>query len=479
MVPPTVRPFLYAFVCLLAPLCHITDANAQAAVSINVSSEEFRGERVRGPRTIELVGVNTIRYEVLVGQNVTFSAAPDLRLPFIPPIPAAAVAMTADTMRRMVKASRGNDLEKRFIAVLERLAELETARGDAQTKIVTAVALVNDASQSVRALAEGATGVLQSASGGKVLLGLVHPTLELVTGAVGTRWPAEDVLGLSMGLDRLWNDVNLLSSGASADDWKAFLTDFGPAYTFVRERVPALQALARPIDYTSEAATTFAGNRAKLYVWKLLLEGTENSGEAAFKRATRAGCGFTFDQSRETKVEVVMRDRLAAPGAAEARKEITTVVCSSPISVSAGFGFSSIDEREYVFVESTKPAASGAPTKISRFGYKNQSGFRPLPVLLVNTRVWEPADGFAVHATAGAAVDVKTGAAGTDIEYIIGPSFSFWRSLFFTLGLHVGRSSTLTGGFAVDQEVPEGVTNPPVTKNWNSELIFTASYRLR
>jgi hypothetical protein len=287
------------------------------------------------------------------------------------------------------------------------------------------------------------------------------------------------VLGVSIALERLGNDLNLLSTGSSAEDWKTFLTDFGTAYNFLRERVPALQALVRLMDYTSEAATTYTANRAKLATWRLLLQATKTSGGAAFKRQTRAGCGFTFDQSRETKIELVMRDRLAAPGTAEARKEIATVVCSSPVSVSSGFGFSSIDENEFVFVESTKASASGALTKISRFGYRNQSGFRPLPMLLINTRVWEPADKFAIHATAGAAVDVKTGSAGTDVEYVFGPSFSFWRSLFVTSGWHVGRTSALTGGFALDQEVPEGITNPPITKSWDSAFVVAATWRLR
>ncbi len=102
-----------------------------------------------------------------------------------------------------------------------------------------------------------------------------------------------------------------------------------------------------------------------------------------------------------------------------------------------------------------------------------------MPVLLLNMRVWEPNDTFALHVSTGAAVDVKTGQSGTDLEYIVGPSISFWRSLFITPGLHIGRVPKLAGGFVLDQEVPTGISEPPVEKTWKKAFVMTFTYKIR
>lgn len=112
-------------------------------------------------------------------------------------------------------------------------------------------------------------------------------------------------------------------------------------------------------------------------------------------------------------------------------------------------------------------------TVISRSGFRNKSSFRPRPVLLLNTRVWEPRDTFALHLSTGAAVDVRTGQRGTDLEHIVGPSISFWRSLFITPGLHFGRVNEWAGSFELDQEVPTGISEPPIEKSWKKAFVTT------
>ena len=116
---------------------------------------------------------------------------------------------------------------------------------------------------------------------------------------------------------------------------------------------------------------------------------------------------------------------------------------------------------------------------INRFGFNNRSSFRTLPVILLNTRFYEPNDLFAIHASAGAAVDIKTGETGTDVEFIVGPSISFWRTLFITGGFHIGREPKLVGGFEIDDEVPEGVSSPPIEKAWKRGAAITFTYKIR
>lgn len=230
------------------------------------------------------------------------------------------------------------------------------------------------------------------------------------------------------------------------------------------------------------ARWTLAALQNKLLRWKPILIGIREGGTAGFDRTVGVGCGFAFNTGKETKIKIVKRDRLGEPSASPTEEEVVTVVCSSPLSISAGFGFSSIDEREFVFVPSTKSVtANGQTTQtvVNRFGFRNKSAFRTLPVLLLNTRIWEPNDTLALHLSTGAAVDVKTGQGGTDLEYIVGPSISFWRSLFITPGLHIGRVPKLAGGFELDQEVPSGIADPPIEKAWKTGFVTTFTYKIK
>jgi hypothetical protein len=76
-------------------------------------------------------------------------------------------------------------------------------------------------------------------------------------------------------------------------------------------------------------------------------------------------------------------------------------------------------------------------------------------------------------------VDVSTGEAGTDVEFVLGPSIAMSRTFFITAGWHWGRVSTLVGGFVEGDRVPEGVTAPPLEKHWSKNFAILATWKLR
>ena len=61
--------------------------NNDKKYKLDPSKEKVSGDKIRGPAKIELKNLNILRYDIRVGKDVTFPAAPDLKLPFIPPIP--------------------------------------------------------------------------------------------------------------------------------------------------------------------------------------------------------------------------------------------------------------------------------------------------------------------------------------------------------------------------------------------------------
>jgi hypothetical protein len=269
-----------------------------------------------------------------------------------------------------------------------------------------------------------------------------------------------------------------------ANVWAAWYAANQAAYEHVDTRITQLQEFLEAVGHESEQARAFRQHKRWLAAWRAHLTTIEREKEDAFVLSDYpANCGFRFGSTKEIKVELVKRDRLAARDADEIKQEVVTVECSAPLSVSGGFGFSSIEEREFKFVQSTKTVVDDMGNEsqvvINRFGFENLSSFRMVPVILLNTRFWEPSDTIAAHASAGAAVDIKSGEAGTDVEFIVGPSLSFWRTFFVTGGLHVGRVPSLAGGFNIDDEVPEGVDAPPIEKTWKKAFVVTFSYKIR
>ena len=297
-------------------------------------------------------------------------------------------------------------------------------------------------------------------------------------------WPDAEIERLLGKLELLRNRLATLptipAGKTSWDNW--YKGGNKSSYDFAVARVTELQNQLNGLKSIGTQGTAFQQAQSKLRQWKPILIGVRDGGVAGFDRTVEVGCGFAFDAGKESKIKMLKRDRLAEPGAGATEEDVVTVVCSSPLSVSAGFGFSNIDEKEFVFVPSTKSVtANGQTTQtvISRFGFRNKSAFRTLPVLLLNTRVWEPNDTFAVHISTGAAVDIKTGQGGTDLEYIVGQSISLWRSLFITPGLHIGRVNKLAGGFELDQEVPTGISEPPIEKAWKKGFVTTFTYKIK
>jgi hypothetical protein len=445
----------------------------------DMALDRTKDDKIRGPATIKLKNLNILRYDIQVGTTVTFTAGPDLKLPFIPPIPTRAATTGTPT-----GAAAGDRIPSLFKGYQDDLISLDTRRVDeVQLPIVSAIQASNSAKDELEGLVNSSDSTLKTSGGPQAIIAGIDPVVIKVDEALKKLWPDIAIEQLIGELDILRLKLLALPTtevSAGQITWSQWYVGANKTtYDDTLVQVRELQNLLRSQDHTSQRAILFRDAQNKLRQWRPILIGVKNGGPEGFTRTIYVGCGFAFDQTKSSKIEIIKRDRLASPGTNEIREEVITVECTSPLSISGGFGFSTIDEMEFVFVQSKPDATSTPQTPVNRFGFKNRSSFRTLPVLLLNTRLWEPSDTFAVHASAGAAVDIKTGQAGTDIEFIVGPSLSFKRTLFITPGLHIGRVPTLTGGFNLGDVVPSGVSSPPVEKAWKRGFVTTFTFKIR
>jgi hypothetical protein len=480
-----IAPFLLLCSCLLMGSTAYGQKYTVEKVNASTSTQ---GDKLRGPLSIKPIYVNRIRYRVTVKSKTTFSPGPSLALPFIPQVPQAGaggggesganVSSREDFLAAVRNVDRARDNPEDQFRNIRMGLDLLTRRKAVQIQnpISSLLADTKDARDATDSFVRESDSVLLG--GPQNVLPRLTPLISKIENAARP-WPDQEINEFLADVDTLENRLLDINNNA----WLAANKERVDA---VRSSLRLLRESVTAFSHNNQAngvAAQYDDSIKVLRQWRDIFADAKGQGASFFELPyVDAGCGGAFDQNKETAVTLIKQDRLAASDTQPAEQELATVFCSSPFSISGGFGFSTVNEREFVFVPSTKPVTENGVTTqkvINRFGFKNNSSFRPIPLLLLNTRIYEPNDTIAVHLSAGAGVDIKTGQAGTDVEFIVGPTISFKRSMFLTVGAHVGRVPKLAGGFNLDQEVPDGVSEPPVEKAWKTGLIFAFTYKLK
>jgi hypothetical protein len=495
-------------ITLFAPCTGRPDATkpqGMRTVEIDAINGLGKDDRIRGPVAVKLKRVNTLRYMLHTDRLAAYAAAP--ALPLIPTLPAPKPPATKAPGTAEILGLDGgrprtpglDPFSDEFLASLGELGDLERRQvEEIEGAVAVAASGAKKGRDEVEALVRASDGVLQ-AGDSAALLAQVLSVLETVKDARQRQWPTDLILQFGAEAERL--EARLLAlphidprvpqpkKGGTVDykvplTWAEWYVATKKAdYDLALDRVREVLAYVDAVGPESKPAVAFRDVQSALAEWQRILEAISARGVDAFTITLDEPCHAAFEKSKTVKIELVKTDRLAAPGTAAMKAEVVTVECATPLSVSAGLGFTFfVDEVEYGFVQSTKPgtAEDGTPTTtvIKEFGYLEQSNFRVSPLLLINTRLHDWNDTWALHLSAGAVVDFK-GDPGTDIEFVVGPSLSLHRTMFITLGLQAARVPQLAGGFAVGDEVPSGVAAPPLEKKLEPGLLIAFTYKVK
>jgi hypothetical protein len=227
----------------------------------------------------------------------------------------------------------------------------------------------------------------------------------------------------------------------------------------------------------SEKAREMAKRMGLLAYWQSVITSLNPH---SFLLQTEVQCGVLFNKNKQTAVKLVLTDRITLfdfqTPQPQTKDAFVTVECGSPFSISAGVGFSTILDREFALVKSAPPA--GQTESVIRFGESTHSRIHPLPLAMVHARFREWADHrYAAHAAFGVAANIKgQNSGGSNAEYLAGLSFSFFRTLYLTGGLHIGQSAELGGGFKVGDPVPTDVTEAPIQKSYKAGFGFAVTF---
>lgn len=149
--------------------------------------------------------------------------------------------------------------------------------------------------------------------------------------------------------------------------------------------------------------------------------------------------------------------------------------------LSGGMAFSSLDRREFKSVigfarneqgqivdENGNPTDKRELTNI--VGLTENSSHRFAPMVMLHTRLPSTSNIFLSVGITG-----KKDDAGTDLEYLIGPSFLF-RNMFFTFGGYAGRQQRLAGDLFLGAKLDGD--DVPVRKEYRWAPAFSFTYRI-
>ena len=203
---------------------------------------------------------------------------------------------------------------------------------------------------------------------------------------------------------------------------------------------------------------------------------TEEENPSPFSLTVSADCEFAFSRTKTTAITLTRADLM--PGTTSAAPETVLAVsveCTSPFTVSAGVDFSTIEKHEFAIQAS--PATPPATGTVNKFVLTNNSNFHPLPLGMIHARLCEFDERFALHASLGLAGNIQSqSAGGSSAEFLIGPSFSLFRTMFLTPGLHIGTKTVIGGGFNVGDTVPSNITTVPLQKSYTTGFGFAITF---
>ncbi|HEU4872913.1 MAG TPA: hypothetical protein VFT44_07430, partial [Pyrinomonadaceae bacterium] len=450
-----------------------TGSKARRVVS-DEAHTPLEGDTSNQNTCVEFHNLNTLKYRYEFNTKITRSEGPDLStLAFLPKVTlttttAAAQARTAapeaDTPGpRKIMNNELKSLDERFNKVSLKLHDAETDLRSAEELINQRVTAAQDAHNRSLRVANSADLYLQS-NNTTPLLTEVNNTKGEVDTARKLEWPSPQLAKVMTNLNehtkaleslRFNEDGKLDISQAAWTEWIGANQD---RYTRVRDRIAELKT---KINTDNDGLTAFNQTKDKLAGWFLVLENVDNQKEKAFKQEAFVSCQTDEAESKSNQLTITKTDRTVANATAVTR-EVLKVSCYSRVAFTAGFNFSTLDEKEFSVVNS---AGTDSSTTVKKFGFTNRSSFRPNPLALLNFRFTEYPN-FNWHASFGAVVDLK-GQTGTDVEPIAGVSFSIRRLLFITpFALHFGRVNKLAGGFKEGDVVPDSIATPPIEKAW-------------
>jgi len=431
----------------------------KSKIALVRESSNSNGETVEGPACVQVETVNTLRNFVYISTATTVTAGPSPSTIFPTPGNKAAGSgvgsASLQDLQGLVSGLQADirirqDENRTAVAKLDELiarlrefiSHSDESVGSGQfdsliRQIRDRKKDIDDALQSAPTTWQASDDLLKSvhlAQNNWAIFAVAHP--ELFTDAATQKQNTDAYSALKAQLSDL--ETQALQQASGSDQAKAVGKDIGL------------------LTYWSNLFGSF-----------LNPDGTTPSDSASkFTLHQTVMCGTLFNFNKQVAVKLTVGDRLpffdGQQMSTQTRDAFVTVTCGSPFSISAGVGLSFVRQPEFAIVQSA--TTPGATTAVNQFGYSSNSSVSPVPLAMAHLRLldWNN-HRYALHASFGVSADVQgSNGAGSSAGYLPGLSFSFFRTMYLTGGVYIGKQASLAGGFKVGNTVPTSITSPPL-----------------
>jgi hypothetical protein len=194
--------------------------------------------------------------------------------------------------------------------------------------------------------------------------------------------------------------------------------------------------------------------------------------------AVSTDCSTIFGRGKESKVSYTVTDLYGTSN--QTTTGTITAVCAPLLTVSAGVGFSTLGTRTAGFIPSPSATTSGGTTTttvVQRIGFTEKSVVKPIYVVQMNAFLKSLGKSWSAHGTLGAAAVSRSDT--TNLEWLFGLSFAYKRAVFLTPAFHLGKQTSIAGGFKEGDEKPSsGLDSVPTRTDWKPGFAFTLTFPL-
>ncbi|MGD0905211.1 MAG: hypothetical protein ABR924_20145 [Terracidiphilus sp.] len=269
------------------------------------------------------------------------------------------------------------------------------------------------------------------------------------------------------------SDLTAQITLAQADE--AFLNALPAQFTAAIAQNATAVTAAAALAPGSTTYANFMSAQQALVGWQQKMTSTKAKWDAyvggtswvnPFAMSRPADCGFAFSSTKDTVVTLTRVD--LTPGLVNPTAQpvlSVTVECTSSFTLSAGVAFSTIPDPEYTLTVTT-PATAMTPA-VNSITLVSTSKFHPLPLALASMRLWEPNELFSLSASFGIAANMRDQTSGgSTAEYLLGPTFGFFRTFLITPGVHFGSEASIAAPYTLNGTVPSTVASVPIQTNY-------------
>jgi len=448
--------------------------SAGRSVEIDVGTERPNALLITGPIRLHFVRVNRLRYQVMVGDDVSLLQGANLAA-LQPPLPGirgavegSGAPVSQDTSSAAARTATPGGMMQDSLSP----GSLEE---DLQNKVVNPGQKVLDrlaqAVMQLEATVASSDAVLTVSGGEDTLVAAIGAVRDSVQSALNVQWPMVAIVDLSTRIAVAKSRVaESLRSNRTGEPGKASARKA----RVIAVLLDSLEARLAKWRGDGEYGVAYRTMRSTLSQWLRILVSLANRSSFELDYhishpASRSDGSSHHVAIRRTDRLPQLRDHNASLPPTEVI-DVASVRCDPRWSVSTGWLFSDLSAVDYQAVTDT--------AGVRVVGYRSRGG-QNAPVALISFRLSDMSTSIVdFYFSVGPVLNIAESNSSLGVGFLGGLTLAVARKLYLTVGAHRGQERELDDSFTMHGRLPEQLSAPTTHQRWRTSLAWAASIEL-